>query len=313
MLISNSEVVCFQRCQREWQYRYLERWAPIREPQPLLDGRAVHECLAAHWRGSEVDTAVLSSPQLRALLTAYRAYWGSTLASPVCGIEFDAVKVDVPFVWYSLHTPTAWYLPQSLDVVGVYDAVLYKSVTPVAIVEHKTTSREISPGSEYWRELSTGNSQASTYCLASGLPIIWDALHKTGIQRRAATELAKRKITRMGRLYANQRDSDESDEELFSRAYDSIAESPERYFQRALIVRTDRERSEFVRDLSILYQDIERKRHEPTSRNPEACHAFGRPCDFFSVCWEGSALAEPNFAQRELNHTGEVHLRVLNA
>jgi len=78
----------------------------------------------------------------------------------------------------------------------------------------------------------------------------------------------------------------ESEEQFFERLVLDMAERPDWYFARGVVVRLENERDEFVRDVSSTVTLIEvcRATPVPAPRNPDACMRFGRACDFLGVC-----------------------------
>lgn len=151
----------------------------------------------------------------------------------------------------------------------------------VYVVEHKTSSLDIGPGTPYWRRL-TLDSQVSNYlrlAAAAGFEargVLYDVVRKVGLEPYAATPVEQRKYTAPkdkacpeckkksapppphtvdgltcadgrivtdpgGKLYANLRDRDETPEEYRARVREHIGANPERYYQRGVVVRLPEE------------------------------------------------------------------------
>lgn len=280
MILTNSEMACYRGCPREHLYRYRVNKGPLVPAEALVRGTLVHECLAL-WDQGQATTAamLLLLPEDRALLRAYQIYYADARLS-------DA-RANVPFhVDVGGHT-----LVGELDALGTLlgDGFPGSMSYERCIVEHKTTSKDITPGSAYWREVSQTAAQASAYSLAyPGIPIVWDVLRKTTLRRLDAN---------------TRRREPESDEAFESRVFEAICESPEKHFQRMTIVRLDHELDNFRRDVEDWTRVMELGE---SPRNPDACWKWGRPCDFFSVCWEGASIEGPGFVTREKNHTEEI-------
>lgn len=89
------------------------------------------------------------------------------------------------------------------------------------------------------------------------------------------------------RLYAKQRATDESFDEFEARIVGEIAERPEDFLIRGVVVRLEDELPKMRTDLldtirmermaAVLFQDA-------PPRNPDACAKFGSLCDFFDAC-----------------------------
>jgi hypothetical protein len=114
---------------------------------------------------------------------------------------------------------------------------------------------------------------------------IYDVLSKFGERPLKATPMDKRKYTKEKKLYANQRENDETVEEFTSRISEKMASSPDSYFGRAEVVRTENELDESQQDVhatALMIRDEARLGRAP--RNPSNCHVYGRTCDFHEVC-----------------------------
>jgi hypothetical protein len=159
------------------------------------------------------------------------------------------------------------------------------------VVEHKTTSESIDDGSEYWQRLRL-DSQVSDYFVGArslGYDVAgcyYDVIAKPRLSPLEATPPEKRQYTKKdGRLYAGQREADETPYEYRARLDASIAENAERYFARAIVARVEDEEIEAALDTWNTARDIREAdlalRHP---RNPDACKVWGQMCEFFAVC-----------------------------
>jgi hypothetical protein len=271
MIVSNSEIACFRRCPREHHYRYVERVEPIVPADALVRGRRIHEALADLWTGREASLDGLL-PSDRAMMRAYRAVHGpvwSRLSDRMANVAF---RVE---------------LGAGVTLVGELDVLGIDAERKEIIVEHKTTSLDVSPGSAYWRGVVTVNSQASAYCLAyPGATILWDVLRKPTLRQLGPNK---------------SRALPESDEAYEERCYAQLVSEPEQFFARATIVRLEGELEAYQKDVRDVANVI-----WTSYRNPDACHTWGRPCDFFDVCWGSSTLDSPQFRRVEKNHTEQV-------
>jgi PD-(D/E)XK nuclease superfamily len=290
--VTNSELGCYQRCEREWQHRYLDHREGLLPAEPLERGTRIHAAQATWWAGGKFDIDTMP-PIERAMLLGYHArYERPHLRSVRVNV---AVRVAIGGV----------------DVVGECDAVGEDDEGRTVIVEHKTTSRDITPGSQWWREKIHVDPQPSTYLAAfPGATVLYNVLRVPDLEQLSATPEEKRKYTKPkkdepSRLYAGHREKDETDDEYIARILADMSDNLGKYFQRATIVRLDSEREAFRFDVSeIAFRIRSTKSDGTTPRNPHACFQFGRACDFFSVCWEGKDIEEmPNV---ERNHSEEI-------
>lgn len=171
--------------------------------------------------------------------------------------------------------------------------------------EIKTSSESIEIGEIYWKRI-TLDPQLSLYIKAVrslGFDVVgalYDVLRRPDLRPFVATPVDLRKYTKptakepVSRLYANQRDRDETPEEYGARCLEAIMEAPDRYYQRGVITRLDDELVEAQRDVwqtATAMRDAKRLRIYP--RNPDACVQWSRTCDYLSVCCGEASIDDP--------------------
>ena len=173
------------------------------------------------------------------------------------------------------------------------------------VVEHKTTSSDIGPGSRYWRRL-TLDTQISQYMRgATELPfatpegMLYDVIRKPRISPLLATPEESRKYTKPSkkepepRLYANQRDRDETPAEYYERLLEDIGSEPDAYYQRGIIVRVGDEARAAAHDTWLVAGSIRESRTaDAWPRNPGSCESYGQLCPYWRVCAEGANIAD---------------------
>jgi hypothetical protein len=111
-----------------------------------------------------------------------------------------------------------------------------------------------------------------------------------------------------GRLYANQRERDETVEEYRDRCIEKIAAEPEKYLSRVPVVRLESERREYQFDIwqwAGLMRESVNANIAP--KNPDACHRFGTPCQFWEVCTGQASLEDSSRFVRVENVNQELH------
>jgi len=188
-------------------------------------------------------------------------------------------------------------------------------MTPVYVLERKTTSEDLSLAGVYWRRLGI-DVQVSIYLAAArslgydATAVLYDAIRKPDLLPLKATPVELRKYTKptkkdpVSRLYANQRESDETPDEYFRRCLDAIKEDPERYFRRGVITRLESELDEARADVwqtSTAIRDARRLRVFP--RNADSCIQWSRVCDYFAVCCGEQSIDDPVlFRKNEKKH-----------
>jgi len=184
----------------------------------------------------------------------------------------------------------------------------------VIIGEHKTTSEDIGLGSIYWQKLTIDSQLSIYYDGAASLgyepvEVCYDVLKKPGLEPRMATPIDQRKFTKPTkadpepRLYANQRLTDETVGEYRERCKLAIALEPERYFQRGSVVRLDSERLDAQFDVWMTAEQIRASvRTGRWPRNPDACSAYYRMCDYWPVCSGEATIDDENLYETTLEH-----------
>jgi hypothetical protein len=82
-------------------------------------------------------------------------------------------------------------------------------------------------------------------------------------------------------LHANQRDTDEPVEAFEARVVDAIADDPDAFLMRGVVVRLDHELPAMRQDA---LDDIAMAETGLSQRNPDACARYGAMCPFFDAC-----------------------------
>ena len=243
MLVSHSQLATFRRCPREWHYRYQIGREPLAVSKALETGKSIHAALGAYHRGEEWE---LADPVQRAMLLGYIARWRES--------GYTIERTDVPFVFE---------LEDGVEVNGEIDALAHDQNGAKLIMEHKTTSEDISPGSPYWRRVLMVDAQVSTYIRAARSlgysHVVYDVLRKPALRQTHK----------------------ENPEQFHARVLEDIGKRPEYYYQRAIVVRLENERDDYVRDVM---GTVRLMQVGATPRNVDSCFKFGSECAFFSVC-----------------------------
>jgi hypothetical protein len=202
--------------------------------------------------------------------------------------EHAELEFDVPLI-----NPATGRASRTFTLRGKVDAkVIDRRDGRAYLVEHKTTSQDITEGSGYWQRLRM-DGQVSVYygAFPDVAGCIYDVIRRPQLRPLKATPAESRRYTAKGALYANQRAEDESVDDYRQRVRDSIAEKPDEYFKRGVVVRLDSEIQENQYDLwqqaDIMRESMAAGVHP---RNPDACMRYGSQCDYFDVCTGVSSL-----------------------
>ncbi len=264
---------------------------------PAIGDAAQRLCaaiVAMHVDSYDIDTFDLVKAEC--LMAGYTARWGEE--------PYDTIAVEKRF---SVPVVIAGSRAPSFNLEGSIDALVFDGqphVSALHNVESKTTSADISSGSDYWRRVIALDSQVSTYNAAAkamGYDVrdtIYDVTRKPELQPLKATPEDLKKYTKptkaepVPRLYANQRETDETPEEYRERLTADIIARPDWYFQRRSIVRLDHDDAEHEKDVQQTAATIRFAEDSGAwPRSPNACERFRRLCDYFDVC-EGSTTID---------------------
>jgi len=314
-VLTNSEVRTFRRCARERHLSYGLGYRSASTPDVVRFGNLIHLGMEAWWLaddGLRLDAAlrVMSEhsddefelARARMLMTGYDSrYRDEPYAVLAVECEFS-----VPLVNPETGAPSRTYeLAGKIDVIvrDLRDGLVY-------LVEHKTTSLDHSAGTDYWKILHV-DSQISTYyagAKALGYDVagcVYDVLTRPAQRPLKATPVDARKFTKQGRLYANQRDTDETVEQFELRLLEAIATEPDHYYHRGTVVRLQAEEREAAFDvwqMARLIREADLAGRHP--RNVDSCIRYSRACVFLPVC-TGTASLDDTTLYRRAERTHE--------
>lgn len=307
-IVTNSQLKAFRACPRRHHFEYNLRIRPVETAEPLRFGHLTHVGLEAWWRSVvDPDEALQRAARLDAAITAmqdvdhdpmdfalaqvlfegYEARWGEH--------RYEVLAVEQEFRC-TLRNPDTGACSRTFELAGKADAIVRDQAGRILLVEHKTASGDIGPGSEYWRRLAI-DGQVSIYfegAKSLGFEVagcLYDVIGKPRHRPLTATPAEARKYTKAGALYASQRAQDETLEEFKDRLRGVIAERPDDFYQRGEVVRLEGELADAAYDTWVTARMIREaqvaNRHP---RNPDACAMWGRTCPYFDVCTGAASL-----------------------
>lgn len=320
-LLTNSRLRAFRRCPRLHHYSYNLGYRAAVAHENLSFGTLIHAALEAWWLASaepaedRLNAALLplekepdpfTRARARVMIYGYHERW-------IDETQWETVAVEREFQ-VPLRNPETGAESRTFVLAGKMDLVLRDRRTGEILVgEHKTSAEDVSPGSEYWARLRM-DSQVSIYVAAAAVSesvagCLYDVLGKPGQKPLQATPEADRRYTKptkaepVPRLYANQREADETVEEYEGRMLDHVASHAERYYARAIVVRLESELQAAAADTwhaARLIREAQIADRHP--RNPDACHIRGSTCIFFGVCTGVETLDDSRFTRVEDVH-----------
>ena len=233
MRLSVSKMKLFKACRRAYELRYIEGLTPVETSDALQTGLTYHSKIEDLYKIGGVDMTDLSKES--AMAVAYLKY------------IYPQFKVKASEEWLSRDVA-------GNTLIGRADGIAEDG----RLVEHKTTSSEITEEYEYdlqWDE------QILAYMLMTGArEIYYTVCRKPTIRQKKG----------------------ETEEEFFNRMVEWYDEDTDKKIRCMLITRTDREVAEFETELKKMLFEISRTSN--FYRNTGNCKRWGRRCEYASVC-----------------------------
>ena len=234
---SISRIKAFKACRREWYFKYHEHLVPIQMPDALATGRAYHERLEALENGDPLGPDFTKES---AMAAAYEKY-----IFPKFKVIAAEAELERHIGNHILH--------------GIVDGLSEDGF----IVEHKTTSRDISEGGEYEYNLLWDEQVLAYMALTGRLKVYYTVCRKPTIRQKR----------------------DESDEDFYNRMVAWYDEDTDQKIRVFVVERTDEEVDQFERDFVDICDEMEQAEHsERYYRNTCHCMQYGRRCEYASVC-----------------------------
>ena len=196
----------------------------------------------------------------------------------------------------------------------------------VYLLETKTSGEDISPGSTFWKRTIL-DPQLSLYLPAirkmghdprgaifdvlrkpdqrpgtiptldgEGLKIVLDA-NGLRVRTKDGKKWRQTPDTALGYVLQSR---PETPEEYGARCLEAIADAPEKFYARGVVVRLEADEREAAQDMwntAALMRDARRLKIYP--RNPDACVSWGRECDYLGPCSNTMDLNDPLFFRFE--------------
>jgi hypothetical protein len=311
-LLTNSRLRTYRECERRHDLAYNRNIRPRKTSDALRFGTLMHLGIEAWWSstGEERLEAALAAvdqesdpferAKAAAMIVGYHERWKDDG-------EIETVAVEIPFET-ALLNPRTLAASRNWRLAGKLDGIVRRR-GQTAIREFKTTAFAIdSDADDYWTKLAM-DSQISIYVLGAeslGYAVaetLYDVARKPALRPLTATPVESRRYTKDGRLYASQRETDETPEEFAARVAAELAENPEKYYQRRWIPRDEAQMREFMWESWQSAKAIrEGQLLKRSTRNPDACMRMGR-CPYWSVCAYGEdPLTSPDFEVLETAH-----------
>jgi len=320
-LLTSTRLATLRRCPKQHYYRYELGLSRVRTSDALRLGAAFHRGLELHNRGVDPATAITEAvagyQQVPEWADSFewaveREVVQELLAGHFWRYENDDIQVvAVERIFRRpLVNPFTGRWSRAFILGGKIDAIVRLADGRHAVLEYKTTGEDIGPDSDYWLRLRC-DPQISLYVIAARAlgynvaTVLYDVTRKPTIAPLRATPPEKRKYTKDGRLYATQRECDETPEEFGGRLLTDIGDRPDYYFQRREVPRLDDELAEFQAELwQQAKQLLDARRHGRWFRN---IHRFTcGTCEFADLCLNGARVV-PGAAPSGFQILTDVH------
>lgn len=242
MKASISQIKLFKACRKAWDFKYQEHLKPVVNPDALETGKAYHGYI------EELENGV-------DLAAKYQGIYTKELAMALAYQKYIYPKFHVTVAEKELEKPIGEHILHGF-VDGLSDDGY--------IVEHKTTSRDISEGGEYEYNL-LWDEQVLAYMSLTGCRKVYYT-----VCRKPTIRLKK----------------DESDEEFFKRILEWYDDDTEHKIRVFTVERTDAEVAQFEKDFESICAEISACEHGDiiAHRNTCHCNAWGRRCEYASIC-----------------------------
>jgi hypothetical protein len=252
------------------------------------------------------------------LLAGYSARWEDD------GLKVLAVEqeFDAPLINPSTGEPSKLYrVAGKMDAIVEYQSRQY-------ILEHKSSSEDLTGGSIFWKRQTMGSQISMYYTGMRSLSYepsgaIFDVLGKPA-QRPSQTAVldeqdlkivldanGERVRTKDGKKWRQTADTEagfklqtrqETPEEFRKRLFDVIGFAPGDYFVRGDIVRLQKEEEEAAFDIWLTVENMRiAQKYQRYPRNPSACMDYHAVCTYFPVCTREASIDDPTRYRRTDN------------
>ena len=265
-VLTNSAIKTFKTCRKKYWFAYEHRLRPLSERSYLTFGSAMHHAIEL------LGTQGIESA--REYLGELKDQWSDRFAWYTLWALFHGYAnryADHPLIIEVIEAELVFNLPivnpetgsasKTFNQSGKMDSISKLSDGRTVLHELKTTDEDIC-SERYWK-LILMDSQTAMYTNAARdmgydiVEVIYDVIRKPSMSPLKATPIEKRQYKKAdGKLYANQRETDETPEEWGERLYADICERPDFYFARREIPRLEQDLDGFRFDLWDTAKDL---------------------------------------------------------
>ncbi len=163
-VLTHSRLSCFRACPRRHYIRYELGIRPMESEYAARVGTAFHRALEAEDKGLDVEAVLAENAPdaydlavVAAMVNGHRERWQGEPLEVVA----SELSIELPLV-----NPETGAATPLFRMAGVIDRIVRLGDGRLALMEYKSTSRDFSPGAEYWTALHL-DQQLSIYVLAA--------------------------------------------------------------------------------------------------------------------------------------------------
>lgn len=226
-----SQIKCLRKCNRKHLIAYINGIRPAEEAHYFRTGHAFHTGLDLRSRGRSINQAVIGALEqyknvpkttdeqvieklnierevVSRLLNGYFWRWEQMDS------EIEVIASELPFE-LGIIDPYSGLTHPVFVIAGKIDKIIRLPDGRLAVMEHKTTSDDIDPTSNYWRRLRL-DIQISIYYLAAKMlgydvdTVLYDVVRKPSFSKpKQLTQAQTKGLIDTGRYYTKFADDSE--------------------------------------------------------------------------------------------------------
>lgn len=340
--LTNSMRSTWNSCHRKYKFSYVDLIKRNKTAEALSFGTAFHSMMEVYWAkmlpmdSEKLDGNVYVEDIICEIANKYALdncdeYAAKTLLALFDGYvarylqedrqNYSCVCVEAEFNTPLLNPENGGAgQSKTFHLAGKIDGIIAKKADgSICILEHKTTSLDIDPASDYWLKLPIDGQVSGYYLGASSIgykaeSCLYDVIRKPTIKPSHSIPVldenglkvvvdaeGNRAYNKNGTprqsedaskgLFMQKRD--ETADEWFDRLSADIKNNLDKYFQRMEIYRSETDLEDYLFDMWSLSKElIEAERTGHFSRNPNGCAQYGT-CEFFGVCTNCESIDDP--------------------
>jgi hypothetical protein len=282
-ILTHSRMSCYRDCPRKHYISYELGIKSDSDSEAIRFGHAFHEAIE-HESCDDVTSRMEDRFMAESVKATFAEYVNRYPAHDDVQQVANELEFEIPIINPATGRPTPTFV-----LKGKIDNIVQLHDGRLALMENKTTTRDFSPGADYWTRLHM-DMQLSIYLIAARSisievdTILYNVIRRSALRPLKATPPESRKFKKDGTLYANQRAEDETPQEYGQRIREDIQSRPDYYFARIEIARLQDDLDECAAE--IWQQQLAIREAQKSGlwyRNPNNCFGFFK-CQYLPIC-----------------------------